>query len=174
MSTDRQPPRTSGALRRFKIWFGAIFLTIGIVALLVGSIVFVVLRVSLDLGDLVWAFVGAPFALGVAFTALGGTFVWLGLQQLRREQRLLQFGTTTEATIVEIEMTATRVNRRRLWHIRYTYEDMYGVAHAGESGYLSAEDAQSYRVGGTAFVRYDPSSPSTSIWLGREELPGRA
>jgi hypothetical protein len=161
-------------MRRFKIWFGAIFLTIGIVALLVGSIVFVGLWLSLGIGELIWAFVGAPLAIGVVFSALGGTYVWLGVRQLRKEQRLLQFGTTTEATIVEIEMTGTRVNRRRLWHIRYTYEDMYGAAHAGESGYLSAEDAQSYRVGGTAFVRYDPSNPSTSVWLGREERSGRA
>jgi hypothetical protein len=174
MSTAGQPPRTPGAMRRFKIWFGAIFLTLGIVALLIGSVGFVTLRPLLGIGEQIWAYVGAPFALGIAFSILGGTFVWLGVQQLRKEQRLLRFGTTTEATIVEIEMTGTRVNRRRLWHIRYTYDDMYGVAHAGESGYLTAEDAQSYRVGGTAFVRYDPSSPSTSIWLGREELPGRA
>jgi hypothetical protein len=171
MSTAGQPARTSGATRRFKIWFGAIFLTIGIVALLVGSIVFVALRLSLGLGELIWAFVGAPFGLGIVFTMLGGTYVWLGVQQLRKEQRLLQLGTTTEATIVEIEMTGTRVNRRRLWHIRYTYEDMYGVPHTGESGYLSAEDAQSYRVGEEALVRYDPDRPSASIWLGRE---GRA
>src|SRR5262249_52520133 len=134
VSAAGEPRRTSGALRRFKVWFGGIFLTIGIVALVIGSVVFVSLRLALDIGDLIWAFVGAPFGIGVIFSALGGTFVWLGVQEARKEQRLFQSGTTTEATIMAIEPTGTRVNHRRLWHIRYTYEDMYGVDHAGESG----------------------------------------
>jgi hypothetical protein len=171
VSFDGQPRRTSAAIRSFKLWFGGIFLTIGLVGLLVASVLYLVLAVSLGMGDLIWAFIGAPLVIGVAFTALGGTYVWLGLRERRAAQRLLLSGTTTEATVTAIEMTATRVNHRRLWHVLYTYEDMYGVVHTGESGYLSAEEAQSYRLGETVFVRYDPTSPATSAWLGREEWP---
>jgi Protein of unknown function (DUF3592) len=171
VSFDGQPPRTSAAIRGFKLWFGGIFLTIGLVALLIAGVLYLVLGVSLGMGDLVWAFIGAPLGIGVAFTALGGTYVWLGVRQRRTTQRPLQFGTTTEATVTAIEMTGTRVNRRRLWHVLYTYEDMYGAVHTGESRYLSAEEAQSYRLGETVFVRYDLTSPATNAWLGREEWP---
>jgi hypothetical protein len=39
------------------------------------------------------------------------------------------------------------------------------------SGYLSPEDARTFRVGERVLVRYDPASPASSLWLGREELP---
>ena len=42
-------------------------------------VLYLVLGVSLGMGDLVWAFIGAPLGIGVAFTALGGTYVWLGI-----------------------------------------------------------------------------------------------
>ena len=58
-----------------------------------------------------------------------------------------------------------------LWHIRYVYDHLFGGTHAGVSSHLSPDDAQSFRLGGKAFVRYDPEQPSSSIWLGREELP---
>jgi hypothetical protein len=93
------------------------------------------------------------------------------LREVHKEERLLDFGTTTEATVVAVERTRTRVNGRFLWHVRYVFDDLIGVAHEGTSSYLSEDDAQSYRLGEKAFVRYDPQRPSSSMWLGREELP---
>jgi hypothetical protein len=174
MSAEWEPQRTSVATRRFKVWFGGIFLTIGLLALLVAAIVYLVLSQVLEMGALIWAFIGAPLGLGVSFSALGGTFIWLGLRQARKEQRLRQFGTTIEGTVVAIEPTGTRVNRRVLWHVRYTYQDMNGATHDGESGYLSADEAQSYVIGDTVLVRYDPASPATSAWVGREESTEQA
>jgi hypothetical protein len=173
MSTDGQPRRTTPAIRRFEVWFGGIFLSIGLVALLVAAILFAVLSTRPAYGAMMWAFLGAPLGLGVVFSLLGGTFVLRGLAKVRTAERLLQSGTTTEATVVAVEPTNTRVNRRILWHVRYTYEDMYGTMHPGESGYLAPEDAQTFHVGDRAFVRYDPASPATSAWLGREELSGQ-
>jgi hypothetical protein len=167
MSSARQPPRTSAAIKRFEVWFGGIFFTIGLAALAVGSVLFLRLGTR---GDAL-AYLGAPLGVGTIFTLLGGVFLVRGLQQARKEARLLQSGTTTEAIVSSIEPTNTRVNRRMLWRVRYSYEDLNGVIHAGDSGYRTAEDAQSYRVGERVFIRYDPEQPSASIWLGREELP---
>lgn len=169
MSTDRPPGRTTPAIRRVQVWFGGIFLTIGLVALLVAAVLLGVLSGRPGLGDLIWAFLGAPLGIGVVFSLLGGVFVLRGLGQVRKEQRLLQAGTTTEGTVTAVEPTSTRVNRRILWHVRYCYEDMNGTVHAGVSGYLSPDDAQTFRVGERVFVRYDPADPATSLWLGREE-----
>ena len=91
MSAEWQPRRTSATTRRFKVWFGGIFLTIGLVALLIALIVYLVLSQVLGMGALIWAFIGAPLGVGVSFSALGGMFVWLGLRQARTEQRLRQF-----------------------------------------------------------------------------------
>jgi hypothetical protein len=173
MSTDRRARGTSPAIRRFEIWFGGIFLTIGIVALLAGTVVYLALHDDPLLGRDIWAFIGAPLAIGVMFSLLGGAFVLRGLAKVRRAERLLQSGTVAEATVVAVEPTSTRVNRRMLWHVRYRYEDLTGGAHRGESGYLEPEEAQSFHVGDRVFVRYDPAHPATSAWIGREELPGQ-
>jgi hypothetical protein len=174
MSAYGQPRRPSAAIRGFKIWFGGIFLTIGLVGLLVAIVLYLVLGQTFGRAGEIWAFIAAPLGLGVSFSALGGTFVVLGVLQLRKEHRLRQFGTTTEAKVVEVEPTGTRVNGRRLWHVRYTYEDLHGAAHRGESGYLESEDAQSYRIGETVYVLYDPASPASSAWLGREDVSEQA
>jgi hypothetical protein len=164
-------------VRRVNVWFGAIFLTIGLVAATIGTIVLVtsawqhLLDGDAKAQQAVWSVVAAPLGIGAAFSILGGVFVVLGLREARREARIFQTGTTTEGTVVDLERTGTRVNRRYLWKIRYAYDDLTGVSHEGKSGYLSAEDAHSYRVGEQAYVRYDPQQPSSSIWLGRDDLP---
>jgi hypothetical protein len=170
MSMDRVPRRTSTAVRRFEIWFGGIFLAIGLAALLVAGVLFLVLRNDPGMGSRVWSFLVSPLTIGAIFSALGAVYFRRGRRRLRTEERLLQFGTTTEATATAIEPTNTHLNRRVLWRVRFAYEDMHGARHEGDSGYLSAEDAQSYEVGEQVFVRYDPERPSTSIWLGREDL----
>jgi hypothetical protein len=168
----RLPPASSSSrYKRFDVIFGGVFLSLGVAALIAGSLLYLFLHNDPKLGAPIWAIVAAPFAVGTVFSCLGGAFVMMGVRQLNREYRLLQVGTTTEATVVAIEATGTRVNNQRLWHVRYVYDDMIGGTHQGVSGHLSAEDAQSFRLGGKAFVRYDPQQPSTSMWLGREELP---
>ncbi len=158
--------------KHFNIWFGGIFLAVGAVCLLIGAVLAVVLLYVLGLPDAAWAAVIAPSAVGISFAVLGGAFMAVGLRRRRMEQRLRVSGTTTQATVASIEQTGVRVNRRRLWRVRYTYDDLSGVAQRGDSGYLSNEEAHSYAIGDQVFVRYDPADPTVSAWLGRDESPG--
>lgn len=173
MSRDRDHPRTPRHVRRFELFFGRLFLAIGVGSLLMAAVLFLTLRADPGMGHRIWAFLISPLTIGVIFVAVGQSYLRRGLRQARREERLLQHGTTTEATVTRIEETATRHNRRALWRIGYAFEDLHGTPRAGESGYLSAEEAQSYQVGERAFIRYDPDQPSESIWLGHEELADR-
>ena len=168
MSQDH--PRTPRHVRRFEIFFGRLFLAIGIGALLMAAALYLLLRTDQTIGNQIWAFLLSPLTIGVIFVTIGLVYLRRGLRQARREERLLQHGTTTEATVTRIEETATRRNRRYLWRIGYAFEDLHGTPREGESGYLSAEEAQSYRVGERAFIRYDPEQPAESIWLGQDEL----
>jgi len=162
---------TPGSVKRFNVIFGSIFLTIGIVALLAASGLFLLLEPGPGVHAPIWAIAAAPTAIGLVFTILGGTFMVIGLRQASKETRLLRDGTTTEATVVAIERTGNRLGNRWLCRIRYVYDDFNGGTHEGTSGLLSEEDALSYRLGEKAFIRYDAARLSSSIWLGREELP---
>ena len=167
---SQEHPRTPRHVRRFELFFGRLFLAIGFGTLLVAAVLFLTLRADPGMGHRIWAFLISPLTVGVIFLVVGLTYLRRGLRQARREERLLRHGTTTEATVTRIEETATRHHRRSLWRISYAFEGLHGTPHAGESGYLSAEEAQSYHVGERAFIRYDPERPTESIWLGREEL----
>jgi hypothetical protein len=170
---EQGQPRTPRFFRRFELFFGRLFLAIGGAALLMAAILFLMLRDDPGMGSRIWAFLLSPLTLGVIFVAVGASYLRRGLRRARKEERLRQHGTTTEATVTAIEVTNTRVNRHPLWRVRYVYEDLHGASHAGDDSYLSADEAQSYRVGEQALIRYDPALPSESIWLGREEtVPG--
>lgn len=155
--------------RRFWIWFGGIFLAVGVACLVAGLMLALVLYFVVGTGEAAGPVFVVPFILGMVFSAVGGSFMLVGLRRLRTDRRLREFGTTTEATIVAIERTGVRVNQRYLWRARYTYDDLNGVARYGDSGYLSADDAHRYTIGEQVFVRYDPADPATSSWLGRED-----
>ncbi len=169
MNTDRGRPLTSRAARRVDVLFGGIFLAIGLGALLAAAILFLVLGDEPGMGNRIWAFLLSPLTIGIIFSSLGAIYLRRGLRKMRKEARLLQTGTTTEAVITAIEPTNTRLNRRTLWRVRYAFDDLSGVARQGDSGYLSAEEAQSYRLGEPVFIRYDAEQPAESIWLGRED-----
>ena len=171
MSTDPLAPRTTRFVKRFEIWFGGIFLAIGLGALLMATVLVLVLGGEPAMGNRIWAFLLSPLTIGIIFSALGAVYLRRGLRRLRMEERLRQRGTTTEATVTAIEQTNTRVNRRPLWRVRYAYDDLYGTPRSGDSGYLSGEEARSYHTGDHVFVRYDPEQPAENIWLGREQLP---
>src|SRR5882672_10798053 len=141
----RLPPASSASrFKRFDLIFGGVFLGLGVAALIAASLLYIFLHDSPKLNAPIWAVLAAPLAVGTVFTCLGGTFVMLGLRQLSKESHLLQVGTTTEATVVAIETTGTRVNGRTLWHVRYVYDDMMGGTYEGVSSHLAAEDAQSF------------------------------
>jgi hypothetical protein len=170
MSMDPGCPRTPKFFKRFEIFFGRLFLAIGAAALLMAAVLFLVLRDEPGMGSRIWAFLISPLTLGVIFLAVGASYLRRGLRQARKEERPLQVGTTTEATVTSIEPTNTRVNRHPLWRVRYAFDDLHGTPREGQSSNLSEAEAQSYQIGEQIFIRYDPEQPSESIWLGRVEL----
>jgi hypothetical protein len=159
------------AVKDFNIWFGAIFATLGGVALIVGVFLglYFLRRPPRQRSTLL--FLLLPFTLGLAFTTVGGYFAWTGLAAKQLEERLQQVGVPTRARVVQAERTSTRLNGRYLWQVRYEYRDATGRVYEGVSGYLERVDAESYRAGEEAVVRYDPDQPSASVWVGRD---GRA
>lgn len=159
---------TADAFQRFEVWFGCIFLGIGLVALFLAGTLYAGLSRSPQHWPKRWAFLGAPIGIGIIFSVMGGGFAGYGLWQFSIDQHILASGTTTRATVTEVEQTYTRVNGRYLWRVRYQYT-AGGATHGGASGLLDIREAQTWRPGDQAFVRYDPAQPSMSVWLGREQ-----
>lgn len=156
-------------VRDFDVWFGALFVTIGVIAMLVGGALGVYLIRRPPRQQRTLLFLLIPLTLGLTFSIVGGYFASSGLAARELEQRLRAVGVTARARVVEIERTNTRLNGRYLWHIRYEYRDATGRVFEGVSGYLQSVDVQSFRTGDDGFIRYDPADPASSIWLGREE-----
>src|SRR5687767_11107370 len=127
MSTGQGQPRTPKHVRRFEVWFGRLFLAIGLGALLLAAVLFLVLRGDPGMGSRIWAFLVSPLTIGVIFLAVGASYLRRGLRQARKEEQLLQHGTTTEATVTSIEETGTRLNRHPLWRVRFTFDDLHGT-----------------------------------------------
>lgn len=157
------------AFQRFEVWFGCIFLGLGLLALLIAGVLYAVLARSARFWPLRWAFLGAPLGIGMIFSVMGASFAGYGLWQFDIERRILANGATVRATVTELEQTYTRVNGRYLWRVRYEYADGAGQIHWGASGLLDSREAQTWRPGDQVFVRYDPAQPSMSVWLGRED-----
>jgi len=158
-------------MKHFDIWFGGLFFLLGTAALGAALALFVFwprVRAGRPGRGNLWVFMAAPLICGLVFTLVGGGFMGYGIRQYQVEQRLLASGVTEWATVVDVERTGTRVNGQYLWLVRYEYRDPSGNIHEGTSGYLERREAQSYRIGETVYVRFDPAEPSTSIWLGRQ------
>lgn len=157
---------------RFEIWFGAIFLGLGLAALVVFGMLSVVLTRSVRLRPYRWSFLGAPLGIGLIFSAVGGGYLGYGILEQQTENRLRATGIVAQATVTEVEQTYTRINGRYQWRARYEYQDNAGRTHHGSSALLSPGQAQTWRPGDRASIRYDPANPATSIWLGREDDAG--
>ena len=159
----------SEALLRFEVWFGLLFLGLGLVALVIGGVLYVALKQTPRLWPSRWAFLGAPLGIGLIFSVIGGGYAGYGFRQHEAEQRILANGATVRATVTQVEQTYTRVNRQYLWRVHYQYVDSAGGSHTGASGLLHVDEARTWRPGDRVFVRYDPAQPGASVWLGRED-----
>jgi hypothetical protein len=157
-------------MERFEIWFGGLFIALGLVALLIAGVLYLALGRSARLRPNRWAFLGAPLGIGIIFTLIGAGVAGYGLWELQTKHRLLATGTAARATVTEVEETYTRINGRYQWRARYQYQDQAGRTHHGSSTLMSPTEAQTWRPGDQAFIRYDPADPATSIWLGRDDV----
>src|SRR5262245_39378615 len=150
---------------RFEVWFGAIFLGIGLLALFVSGTLYLALVRSPRARRQRWAILSAPLAIGIIFSAVGAGFTGYALWQEQIGQRLLATGASARATIAAVEQSYTRIHGRYQWRVRYQYQDQAGGTHQGTSGLMDPALAQTWRPGDQAFIRYDPADPTTSIWL---------
>src|SRR6188768_4275352 len=157
---------------RFEIWFGGLFVVLGLIALVVAGLLYVAFGRGARRHPNLWAILGAPLIIGAVFTVIGSGFAGYGVWELQTEERLRATGTVARATVTEVERTSTRINGRSQWRARYEYQDQAGRTHQGSSRLLSPGQAQTWRPGDQALIRYDPADPATSIWLGRDDQTG--
>lgn len=106
--------------------------------------------------------------LGLVFAPIGGFMFFKGLAGIRRELRLQSEGTSAQATVEEVAPTNTRFNGVPRWRIRYRYHDHEGRTHQGQSNLMPPEEAQAWKAGDAATVRFDADAPKTSIWIGKQ------
>ena len=156
-------------LERFEISFGGLVLGMSLIALLVAGFLSRALARTDRMQPYRRAFLGVPLIIGVICTLIGAGIAGYGVWELQAEQRLRATGTVAQATVTEVERTTTRINGRSQWRARYEYQDQAGRTHHGSSTLLSPGQAQTWRPGDQALIRYDPAAPDTSIWLGRED-----
>jgi hypothetical protein len=106
------------------------------------------------------------FGIGAVLTSIGGVLAALGVRDVGRHSRLSNHGTPADATVVELEQTNVRINRRSQWRIRFTYRDHLGQERRGQSGYLSMADAHEWQTGDVGRVHFDRDRPELVLWLG--------
>lgn len=106
------------------------------------------------------------FGVGGVVAAFGGALVRSGVIKYRRQQQLRLEGVPARATVTAVKETSYRHDGRRLWLVTYRYKDRHGQLHQGESGYLLPEEVEGLRTDDTGAVRYDPNSPTDSLWVG--------
>jgi Protein of unknown function (DUF3592) len=119
-------------------------------------------------GESDWFLALIFLSLGGVFAPVGGVVLLKAVRRLRTERRLLRTGLVTEGTVTEVTETNVHFNNRRLWTIRYRYQDHLGKLHEGRSGYLDAEEAAACHIGGTGIVRFDRHHPAHSLWMGKD------
>ena len=157
-------------VKHFDLLFGGVFATIGTVALVAGIVAGVILTRRPPKARVSWLFAALPVSMGLLFATIGVVFGSSALAQIQQEERLLASGVTIRATVVDVERTGSRLNGRHLWQIRYEYRDAGGRRYEGVSSKMERLDAQQFRAGDRAFVRYDPAEPTASVWLGHNDV----
>lgn len=110
---------------------------------------------------------------GLGTAVVGGFLFGRAARALLRARRLLATGVDVDATVTAVEGTDVSYNRRPQYRVRYSYRAA-GARHVGDSGYLESEEASDYAEGDTVRIRYDPTRPGDSVWLGRPMMSALA
>jgi hypothetical protein len=107
-----------------------------------------------------------PFTVGAVLAPIGLFLVAAGARDVRRRLRLYRHGTPAEATVVAVEETNVRINRKPQWRIRFRYRDRVGEEREGTSGYLPASLAHEWKRGDVGRVHIDPGGQDQALWIG--------
>ena len=114
-----------------------------------------------------WMLAAIFMGLGLVFVPIGGFIFFRGIAGILRQLRLQEGGMAATATVVEVAPTNIHYQGTQQWRIRYRYRDHRGQTHEGASNPMSPEEAQAWKPGDTAGVRFDTDAPSVSIWVGK-------
>lgn len=114
-----------------------------------------------------WILPAIFLGFSLVLVPVGGFFFVKGLTNVLRIRRLRTEGRQSDGTVTDILVTNFQVNGVAQWQIHYSYTDDFGQTYQGTSGYLSPEEASTWKVGETGTVRYDPRRPEDSVWIGR-------
>jgi len=105
--------------------------------------------------------------LGLVFGGTGSFLVYRALTGIFRDLRLTREGLTAQAEVLEVVPRRMTVNGMPQATIRYRYQDHVGRPHEGKTPMMSAFDAEEWKKGDTALVRFDRSRPDVSTWIGK-------
>ncbi len=106
--------------------------------------------------------------VGSFFVPVGGLICFKGFRGILRELRLESAGAIAEATVIDVGLAGVSFNGVPQWRIRYRYQDYKGRKHIGESGPMSPEDAEKWKIGDWGTARFDAKAPKKSVWSGRK------
>ena len=148
--------------RFFWLFFGGIFLLVGLGFLLGASAALLGIFDTGNEAGVLLAFVGA----GAILSGVGGVIVYRTLRRASEARRLRATGIQIKAIVIDVRKSGLFVNDEPRWIVRYRYRYSGGEEHIGESPSLSPERALKWRPGDDAVIVVDPREPSTSLWLG--------
>ena len=107
-----------------------------------------------------------PLAIGAVLAPIGLFLFAGGARDVRRKLRLSRHGAPAEATVLSVEATNVRINRKPQWRIRFRYRDRAGEEREGTSGYLPASQAHEWKRGDVGRVHIDPDGQDQALWIG--------
>jgi len=109
-------------------------------------------------------------ALGCVLASVGAGLVTLAGRDVRRKTRLYRHGTPAVATVVAIEATNVKINRKPQCRIRFSYNDRGGQERQGLSGYMPASQGYAWKQGDSGVAHFDPDHPEHVLWMGRSRM----
>jgi hypothetical protein len=159
----RRVGATMGGDSRFWIFFGGIWLVVGLAfaATSLGALLFAD-RAAMDEPGLLWVFL----PVGLVLAGAGGYIVRRARVTAARDRRLLHSGIQVTATVTDIRRSPIDINRQARWHVLYRYEYTTGRSLEGKSRSLSGAAVERFRPGDQVLIKVDPRDPKESLFLG--------
>ena len=82
-------------------------------------------------------------------------------------RRLVREGTNVDGSVSAVFPGNLWINNVQQWRIRYSFSDMRGKEHSGESDHMPRQQAEAWKAGDRARILYDRERPDLNFWVGR-------